>query len=192
MLGLSTKTDEQLMSLIGQGEHSAFDILFARMSPFVFRACVAILRDQQEAEDAMQDSFVKLWNNAGKWNGDASPKTWLLTIARNRCLDVIRKHKNDSKKQQDYYEDHLTQPYYESHAGEAKLEQHDKKKMFQQALFILPERQREAITHVYFNELRNSEAADLMGLNAGAFDSLLARARRGVAKFIEEGNNWDV
>lgn len=180
-------TDEQIIQGIVAQDRGAFNLAFAQLSQSVFKTCYAILLDQQEAEDAMQDSFVKLWNNASSWHGDASLKTWVLKIAKNRCLDMLRKRKSESKKQQDFYAEQLTQDTSDAPVGTDNLEHADDQKRLQKVLFSLPERQREAITLVYYNELRNSEAAKMMDMNVGAFDSLVARARRNMAKNLQEG-----
>lgn len=173
------RDDFFLMEKVAQGDQNAFKDLFDCRVGDVFKLCYSLLLDHQMAEDATQEAFVKLWKHAAEWRPEASVKTWLLAIARNRCLDVLRKKKNDLKKHYDLYKDRLIE--HENHLSstvDKGLDTGKYKETIQNALFLLPERQREAVTLVYYSELHNSEAAELMGLRPAAFDSLLARARR--------------
>ncbi len=171
--------DNELVQRIAGGDAMAFQVLFERLSGGVYKLCYSLLLDQQMAEDATQETFVKLWKHAAEWKPDAIVKTWLLRVARNHCLDALRKKKNDFKKSHELYKDHLTSSQNRpKNAVETSIDHKKHANIIKNALFALPERQREAITLVYYNEVRNLEAADIMGLQPSAFDSLLARARR--------------
>lgn len=179
-----------LIERVACGDQVAFQALFRGLGHDVFRLNYSLLLDHQMAEDAMQEAFVKLWQNAKKWRPEASVKTWLLTIARNHCLDVLRKKKSNLKKEHGLYQDQLAlgAAVKKENAGRV-LDEEKHRKTIQNALFLLPERQREAVTLVYYSEVRNSEAARIMGLQTAAFDSLLARARRSLRDRLgDEGN----
>jgi RNA polymerase sigma-70 factor, ECF subfamily len=185
----ASRDDEDLIKRIAGGDRQAFSALFERRMNEVFRFSYSLLLDHQLAEDVTQEAFIRLWHNAGNWRPEASVKTWLLTIARNLCLDIFRKRKNDLKKHRDLYKDHLLQDKPRAGAAERLMDREKYEKLMKNALFLLPERQREAITLVYYLEVQNSEAARIMGLRTSAFDSLLARARRTLRERLEgEGN----
>lgn len=185
------RDDYALVQRIARGDESAFQELFDRVMGDVFRLSYALLLDYQAAEDATQDAFIRLWQNAEKWQPEASIKTWLLTVARNICLDTIRKKKNDLKKHQGLYVDSLSaEQHIKTDAIENKIDRKQHEEMLKNALFTLPERQREAVTLVYYMEVNNSEAARIMGLKVRAFDSLLARARRSLRSAL--GDEEDV
>ncbi|MBQ0717303.1 MAG: sigma-70 family RNA polymerase sigma factor [Sulfitobacter litoralis] len=75
-------------------DRAAFDQLYDRVSSKLFGVCLRVLNKRAAAEDAMQDSFVKIWNNADKYNANGlSPMTWLITIARNTSIDRLRARK---------------------------------------------------------------------------------------------------
>ncbi|MCD8562516.1 MAG: sigma-70 family RNA polymerase sigma factor [Alphaproteobacteria bacterium] len=93
-----TSDDYALIRRIAAGDEAAFEMLFGRLAPDVFKLSYAMLLDRQAAEDAVQESFIKLWNHAGSWRPEASVKTWLMTIVRNVCLDILRKKRSESKK----------------------------------------------------------------------------------------------
>lgn len=89
-------TDEQLMQQLQQGQTGALDRLYARYSKSLYAFCHHILRaqDPASAEDLVQDVFVRVIQSAHTFDPlKASFRTWLFRIARNRCLDLIRRHK---------------------------------------------------------------------------------------------------
>lgn len=74
------------------GEREAFRQIYARTSAKLFGVCLRVLGDRAEAEEVLQESFVKIWRNAGKYRANGlSPMTWLITIARNTAIDRKRR-----------------------------------------------------------------------------------------------------
>jgi len=87
------KTDEiaVLIGRVSLKDRSAFDSLYNAAAPKLYGVCLRLLNDTTEAEDAMQDVFVKIWNKADYYRpGEASAMGWLYAIARNHCLDRLR------------------------------------------------------------------------------------------------------
>lgn len=85
---------ERLIARTAMGDRSAFRALYEATSGKLFAVCLRVLRDNAEAEDAVQDVYVKVWQNAGRYQaGGLSPMTWLITIARNRAIDKLRARK---------------------------------------------------------------------------------------------------
>jgi RNA polymerase sigma-70 factor (ECF subfamily) len=92
-------TDVEMISRISNRDGSAFDLFYDRYAQIIFSLCVRILNDKQEAEDVMQEIFVQVWKQAGKFDSSrASVKTWLFTIARSRSLDRYRSLKAVNKR----------------------------------------------------------------------------------------------
>ena len=90
----NTETDDDhnlLLSRVALGDRKAFSQLYKSTSPKLFGVCLRILRDRAQAEDALQEIYIKIWRRAGGFATDrASPMAWLVTIARNHAIDVIR------------------------------------------------------------------------------------------------------
>jgi RNA polymerase sigma-70 factor (ECF subfamily) len=82
---------ETLIGRVGLGDRAAFDALYSATSAKLFGLLIRILRDRAEAEDVLQDVYVKVWRNAGRYAANGlSPMTWLLAIARNAGIDRLR------------------------------------------------------------------------------------------------------
>lgn len=80
-----------LIARVALHDRAAFKALYVRTSAKLFGVCLRILANRSEAEDALQDIFVKVWQRAGGYRPDAaSPMTWLITIARNTAIDRVR------------------------------------------------------------------------------------------------------
>lgn len=86
-----------LLRAVAQGDQSAFADLYRRTSAKLFGICLRMLRERGEAEDALQDVYISVWKRAGTFDPSrAAAMTWLITLARNRAIDRLRQHRDDS------------------------------------------------------------------------------------------------
>lgn len=82
---------EELLGRVALEDRKALSLLYDRCAPKLFGVCLRVLKDRAAAEDALQDSFVKVWKNADRYAANGlSPMTWLITIARNTAIDSLR------------------------------------------------------------------------------------------------------
>lgn len=92
-----TSPAAELTDLLGRvalRDRAAFGELYRLAAPKLFAICLRILKDKQEAEDALQEVFVRIWHNADRYFPDvASPQAWMNTVARNHAIDILRKRK---------------------------------------------------------------------------------------------------
>ncbi|MDF2366662.1 sigma-70 family RNA polymerase sigma factor [Sneathiella sp.] len=83
-----------LISRVALGNREAFTDLYSATSSKLFAVCLRILNNRAEAEDALQEIYVKIWRDASKYApSDFSPMSWLIAIARNHSIDKIRASK---------------------------------------------------------------------------------------------------
>ena len=81
-----------LIAAVAKGDESAFERLYAATRAKLYGVVLRILRRQDIAEEVIQEAYIRIWNNAAQFNpGVASPITWMVSIARNRAIDVVRK-----------------------------------------------------------------------------------------------------
>jgi len=95
---MNTRNDvEQMIARVGLGDRAAFSSLYDATSAKLFGVCLRILKDRAEAEDTLQEAFVRIWQKAGTYVANGfSPMTWLITLTRNLAIDKLRKRKAGS------------------------------------------------------------------------------------------------
>ena len=165
--------DAEWVRLAGEGDARACRALVDRHLKSILGFSYRLLGDRAEAEDVAQETFVRLWRHAAAWRPKAKVSTWLHHIARNLCLDRLRKRRGIGL-------DQIPEPIEEGLAATDAQQQRQVSDILQKALVTLPERQRTAILLVHFQGLSNSEAADNLNVSISALESLLARGRRGL------------
>ena len=88
---------EGWLAAAGLGDRRAFGPLYDATSAKLFGIALRILKDRGEAEDALQDIYVKIWDKADRYQVNGlSPITWLSTVARNHCIDILRRKRTDA------------------------------------------------------------------------------------------------
>jgi RNA polymerase sigma factor (sigma-70 family) len=88
------------LARIASGDRTALQVLYRDTSAKLFGVCLRILQDKSEAEDVIQEVYLKVWRQAGTFDPDrASPITWLVAIARNRSIDRLRASANARRMQ---------------------------------------------------------------------------------------------
>lgn len=158
----------------GRGDRAAAARLIARHSARLLTVARRMLGGQTEAEDVVQDVFLKLWTHAARWRpGAAKFETWLYRVTLNACYDRLRRRGGEPLEAAMAVPDNAPPP-------DAGLDDGAVSAAIEAALAALPERQRAAVLLCHFQEHGNIEAAEMMGLSVEALESLLARGRRGL------------
>ncbi len=143
----------------------------------IYAASYRMLQSRDAAEDATQETFLRLWRNAAKWKPrGAKFETWLYRVAMNYCLDQLRKSKREAP--EEAAPGGLDGRADSADRQDQKLFLSEQRFAIDEALGQLPERQRLAITLCHYQELSNIEAAEVMKISVDALESLLARGRR--------------
>jgi RNA polymerase sigma factor (sigma-70 family) len=165
-------TDEALVVRIGRGDPAATRAFVGRKGPRMLALAKRMLGDATEAEDVVQELFMRVWRQAPSWTpGPARFDTWMHRVALNLCYDRLRKRREQPMAQPPEQVD--TSP-----APDSGLMAADLGKRVDQALGLLPDRQREAIVLCHYQSLSNIDAAVLMEVSVEALESLLSRGRR--------------
>jgi RNA polymerase sigma-70 factor, ECF subfamily len=160
---------EQLRT--GQRER-AFEQLMERYEGKIFRLCCALLRNRQRAEDAAQESLVRIWKALERYDGRAALSTWIYAITRNRCLTAIERERSteslsDSELAGGIEEIPASDPEPADEHGE----------LLRELVALLPERLRRVLVLYYFEERSTSEVATMLGCPEGTVKTHLFRAR---------------
>ena len=156
---MSTREDiENLIAKTALGNQAAFAELYSSTSSKLFGICLRILKDQGEAEEALQETFVKVWRSADKFaTGNASPISWLAAIARNSAIDRYRKRRPESAEieEAEVIADEAPTP-------EANTIISDDVRSMEVCLGELDERHSFAIKNVYLSGWSYQEASDAL------------------------------
>lgn len=172
--------DSRLVERVGRGEPAAARLLVAAKLPRALGLATRMLRDTAEAEDVAQEAFVRIWRNAGSWQpGRARFDTWLHTVVLNLCRDRLRRRREISG-------DAIPEQADPMLNAEAALLEAERADAVKQAIAALPERQREAILLVHYQELSGGEAAAALDISVEALESLLSRGRRALRARMAE------
>jgi RNA polymerase sigma factor (sigma-70 family) len=164
--------DTDLIERVGRGEPSAARQLVAAKLPRILGLATRMLHDRTEAEDVAQEAFVRIWRHAATWqSGGALFDTWLHTVVLNLCRDRLRRRRATTG-------DTLPDRVDPTPSVEARLIEADRGRAVAEAIADLPDRQREAILLVHYQDLSGAEAASALEISVDALESLLARGRR--------------
>ena len=164
--------DAALIERVGRGEPAATRMLVAAKLPRVVALATRMLRDPAAAEDIAQEAFVRAWRIARTWQpGRARFDTWLHTVVLNLCRDRLRRRREVASE----VVPELADPAPDA---ETTLIEAERGQGVAEAIAALPERQREAILLVHYQDLSGAEAARVLGISVEALESLLARGRR--------------
>jgi RNA polymerase sigma-70 factor (ECF subfamily) len=92
---MTTRDDiEDMLARVAMGDRAAFDALYAATSAKLFGIALRVLGDRTEAEEALQEVFIRVWHRADRYRANGlSPMTWLITVARNLCIDRLRRRR---------------------------------------------------------------------------------------------------
>ncbi|MEK7266359.1 MAG: sigma-70 family RNA polymerase sigma factor [Pseudomonadota bacterium] len=173
------ESDDALIARAGRGDRLEASILIARHSPRVLSLCRHMLKDRTAAEDAAQETFLRLWEGAAVWRRhDAKLETWLYRVATNACIDRHRSARRDAP------EEAAGEQLDSAPSAVERLSDADKRRAIEAALEALPERQRIAMTLRHYRDLTNIEIAQAMSTSVDAVESLLARARRALTEAL--------
>ena len=151
---------------------SAFERLVDREAPRLLRFAQGMLGSLDEAEDVVQDTLIRLWENADRWTPDARIGTWLHRVCYNRAIDRLRRRRA-------FVDDSVLELVPdESEPLDAALVRNEMALSVRDAIERLPPRQRTAVLLFHIQELAQRDAAEVMSVSEAAFESMLSRARR--------------
>ncbi len=161
------KPDKKIIHRLQSGEMEALKVIYEMSGEQVYRTALGILGNRQDAEDATQDIFLRLYHKAGRYNFRASFTTWLYRLAVNYCLNLLRRRRFLSWLQ---LSDTTDSEKREESKADAKLTVHT-------LLARLDPRTRSLLVLRELQGLSYQEIANTMSLPVGTVRSALSRAR---------------
>lgn len=150
-----------------------FDSIYKRWSSFVYNACLGMLGGPDDAQDAMQETFVQVYKRLGSFRGESSLKTWIYRIAINKCIEHHRRKPVNVSVLQDWLPE-------DGHSCEDILREIH----VREAVLQLTPRHRAVIVLFYFQQLSYEEMADALGLSVNQVRMRLHRAKTAFSKIF--------
>ena len=164
--------DESLICQVQNGKHEAFAELVNRHSKRFYGTAYRLLFSRTDAEDVVQQAFLKLWERRLSWEQDKGAKftTWFYRVVVNLCLDHKRKKRPTPLSENMEIVD-------KQDGQDILLQKKEKQALLDLIIQELPERQQIALNLCFYEGLSNQEAAEIIGIKLKALQSLLMRAK---------------
>lgn len=134
----------------------------------------------EDANDILQDVFIKAWNNIGNFRGDAKLSTWLYKIAINESITFINKMRKYHKISMDDADSFLLNTL----EGDKYFDGNQAEKLLQQAILTLPDKQRLVFQMKYFDEMKYDQMSDILGTSVGALKASYHHAVKKIEHFL--------
>ena len=184
--GAAVDDDRFLIGKARSGSASAFGELYQRHRIRVYRVSLRILRNAQDAEDALQRSFQRAFTNVGKFRGDSAFATWVTRIAINEALMMLRQRRSEARLVQNSSDGECAiDPADEGPTPEEVLFANERRHMVTEAIDRLRESLRAVIVLRELQGLTNAEIARRLGLTLGAVKARIFHARRYLRRYLE-------
>lgn len=174
-------TDAELIRRIAAGERVAMQALFGRHQARVYRFALRLVGSQMTAEDIASDVFIDVWRQAGRFEHRATVSTWLLSIARNKAYDQMRKRRDEPL--QDDVAAALEDP---DDDPEIARQKQDKGALMRSCLARLSPEHREVIDLVYYHEKSVAEVAEITGAPQATVKTRMFYARKRLSELFAE------
>ena len=174
--------DTSLLQALQAGDSSAFSTLFETYADRLYRLAMGLVQQPDEAEDVVQETFVKAITHLDQFEGRSNLGTWLYRVAYNASLDRLRQRVNDPLPDDGPYEEDETQLpmpelLVEWHTPEDLVINEQDRLFLDQSIRQLPQTLRTVFVLRDIDELSTAETAEILGLSISAVKVRLHRAR---------------
>ena len=172
--------DTQLMARIASGDRAAMRALFGQHNVRVFRFLVRRLRNEALAEEVTNEVFLDVWRQAGRYEGRSALSTWMLAIAHNKAVSLLRKRSEETLDEEaaERLPDSGDDP--EQHA-----QKRSKAAAMRQMLEKLSDEHREVIDLVYYHEKSVREVAEIAGVPEATVKTRMHYARKQLGEMLK-------
>ena len=180
----ATTPDSELASRVGAGDHAAFALLMRRYNQSLYRAARSVLKDDSEAEDAVQDAYLLAYRGMAKFRGDAKLSTWLMRIVVNEAIARTRKRSRraevirldgDVQADDEATEMNMNQPTPEQ--PERGAQRAETRRLLEKKIDALPDAFRTVFVLRAIEDMSVEETAAALGIPEATVRSRFFRAR---------------
>ncbi len=179
-------SDQELVGLIAGEDKNAMRILFGRHRARVYRFLLRMVGNQETAEDLVNEVFLEIWRNAGRFEVRSQVTTWMLGIARFKALSLLRRHSIAAGGDEvlESIEDTADNP-------EVAMQKTERGAVLRDCLKQLSAVHREVIDLVYYHERSINDVAKIVGVPVGTVKTRMFYARKLLAEMMAaRGIEW--
>ncbi len=173
--------EEALLSRARSGEADAFEQMLAPYEKRLYAVCLRMLGSPEDAQDALQETMLRIWRGLSAFDGRAQVGTWAYRIATNTCLDMLRKQKNRAAASLDALAEEGFSPADPSESPEEAMIAASRAEAVREALEALPPDSRAALVLRDMQGESYEAVAEALGLALGTVKSRIHRAREKLA-----------
>ena len=160
----------------------AFEEVVGEFSEQLYWQIRRMVVSHDDANDILQNTFIKAWTNIDYFRGDAKLSTWLYRIALNECLNFLNKRRAEQNLSIDDVDSTLvnkleSDPYFSGDKIQTTL---------QKALLTLPEKQRMVFNLKYYQDMKYEEMSEIFGTSVGALKASYYHAVKKIEKFFDD------
>ena len=178
----SVNTESQISHLLKEKElTAAFNQIVEEYKERLYWHIRKIVLIHDDADDVLQNTFIKVWRYLENFKGDSKIYTWLFRIATNESITFINKNKKKAEDSFEVYEQYLSNTlqsdeYFDG--DEAQL-------LLQKAVLSLPEKQRIVFNMKYFDEIKYKNISEILDVSVGSLKASYHHAVKKVEKFVK-------
>ena len=180
---MTSISEQELISQLrqpSQREH-AFTLLVEQYKEQLYWQIRRMVLSHDDADDILQNTFIKAWTGIEQFRGEARLSTWLFRIANNETLNFISRQHNatslDNENAAAVASKLMSDPYFDGDETQAQL---------QAAIATLPDKQRQVFNLKYFEEMKYEEMSEILGTSIGALKASYHHAVKKVADFFKQ------
>lgn len=181
---MTNYSDKELLDMyrVSDTQNYAFNLIVRKYQERIYWHIRKIVISQDDADDVVQNTFLKVWGGLGNFREDSQLFTWLYRIATNEALTFLKRKRTKFLLPIIDVEQQLantieSDPYFDGNELQAKL---------QKAIIKLPVKQRLVFNMKYFDEMKYEEMSRILGTSVGALKASFHHAVKKIEKFIEE------
>lgn len=169
---------DRLLALTAQRDNDAFAELYERSKAAVYGLALSILKNAQDAQDVLHDSFVSIHASAAGYRSRGTPMAWILTIARNHCLQKLREHSRRADLPPEDWE-----AFLEAREGMTP----EDKLLIRQCMKLLSDQERQIVVLHAVAGFKHREIAQMLSLSVSTVLSKYSRALKKLRHQWEKG-----
>jgi RNA polymerase sigma-70 factor (ECF subfamily) len=174
-------SDQEIIDSVLKGNESDYSIIIERYKNKAFSLLNRMLKNEFDAEEVLQDCFLKAYHSLKNFKGEAKFSTWFYKIVYNTALSKLSSKKRKIESEMSSVEDHFN---LESDYNSIDIEKKDLSEFIQNTINRLPERYSAVISMFYLNEMSIEEISEVMQISLSNVKVMLHRSRNSLRDFI--------